>query len=455
MKILSVFSGDGLRGRSLRSAFFTLLNTGSENLLRLVGNLVLTRLLFPEAFGIMALVQVVITGLRMFSDMGIRMSIIQNERGEDPAFLDTAWTLQVGRGVVLWLATWLAAGPVAAFYDIPILAELLPVAGLVALFQGLNSTKLVSANRKLVLGRVTLLELSTQVAGLLVLIALAYLWQSVWALVVGSLVAPFLLMVASHLSMPGRINRFRFEPAAARELVRFGKYIFLSTIAGFLVLQADRAILGKYVSLSDLALYTIALMLASIPLLVQRKLSDRVLLSLYSRCPPGESAENYNNIARARLLVVGGSVAMAGVLALVGNWLAVVLYDPRYEAAGPLLVLMAIATLPGVITKGYATMVVTRGDSGRYAALMMTSAFLRVAVLLVGVSWYGVIGAALSPLVANILFYPALLWFIWPYKGWVPRQDIGFALAGCVIAALAVWLNQDVLRQALDVFALP
>lgn len=455
MKIFSVFRGDGLRGRSVRSSFFTLLNTGSENLLRLAGNLILTRLLFPEAFGIMALVQVVMTGLKMFSDIGIRMSIIQNERGEDPLFLDTAWTLQIARGVVLSLATWVAAAPMAAFYEAPILAQLLPVAGLSALFQGFSSTKLVSSNRNLVLGRATMINVAARVAGLAVLITLAFWWESVWALVIGSLVTPFLLMVMSHLLLPGHSNRLRFDRSAAHELIRFGKYIFLSTIAGFIVLQADRALLGKFVSLSDLALYNIAIMLATIPRMLQQQLFDRVLVSLYSRRPPGDSEENYRNIARARLIVIGGSILAVSVMAIAGNILIILLYDPRYEAAGPLLVLMAIAALPGLVSGGYATMVVTRGHSGRYALLITTSALVRTGVLLVGVYHYGVIGAALSPFFAAILFYPAFIWFIRPYKGWIPRQDIGFSLASIAIAGVALWVNQDAIRQAFEIFAMP
>jgi hypothetical protein len=71
------------------------LNTASDTL-----DLILTRLLFPEAFGLMALVQVFMGGLQMFSDLGVNMSIIQSKRGEDPDFLNTAWTFQILRGLI-------------------------------------------------------------------------------------------------------------------------------------------------------------------------------------------------------------------------------------------------------------------------------------------------------------------------------------------------------------------
>ena len=147
MSFLKHVRGDGLKARSIRGTGFVGLSFVAQNALRLGGNLVLTRILFPEAFGLMALVQIVITGLTMFSDMGIRVSIIKDARGEDPVYLDTAWTLQILRGALLWAITWALALPVAAFYEEPVLAQMLPVAGLTALIQGFNSTKMATQNR--------------------------------------------------------------------------------------------------------------------------------------------------------------------------------------------------------------------------------------------------------------------------------------------------------------------
>jgi hypothetical protein len=58
----------------------------------------------------MALVQVFLTGLQMFSDVGIRTSVIRSNRGADPVFLNTAWTVQIMRAVFLWLLSCGGAG---------------------------------------------------------------------------------------------------------------------------------------------------------------------------------------------------------------------------------------------------------------------------------------------------------------------------------------------------------
>lgn len=228
-----MFHGDGLRSRALRGTAISLGGTGGQQMLRLISNLILTRLLFPEAFGLMALVQTFMTGLQMFSDIGIRPSIVQNKRGEDPAFLNTAWMIQIGRGVVLWLGACALAWPLAGFYNEPQITWLLPVVGINALIAGFTSTKTAVAGRNLRLGRQTVIGLVSQAVGLVVMIGLALIWPSVWSLVVGGLVSSLIGVVASHRFMPGIPNRLQWDASAARDLVSFGRFIFVSTLVGF------------------------------------------------------------------------------------------------------------------------------------------------------------------------------------------------------------------------------
>src|SRR5205085_6387616 len=81
-----------LRQRTLRGSVWTSSEYVANVVLRLGSNLVLARLLVPQMFGIMRIVNIFAQGLQMFSDVGIGPVIIQNPRGDEPAFLNTAWT---------------------------------------------------------------------------------------------------------------------------------------------------------------------------------------------------------------------------------------------------------------------------------------------------------------------------------------------------------------------------
>jgi O-antigen/teichoic acid export membrane protein len=80
---------------------------------RFGSSLVMTRLLMPEMFGIMAIASLMLAGLTMFSDLGLRQSAVQSTRGEEASFLNTVWILQIARGILLWFLAGLVSLAIA------------------------------------------------------------------------------------------------------------------------------------------------------------------------------------------------------------------------------------------------------------------------------------------------------------------------------------------------------
>lgn len=438
----------------MRGSVMTVVNFGGHNVLRLASNLILTRLLFPEAFGLMALVQVVLAGTAMFSDFGIRGSIVQNPRGDDPVFLNTAWTIQIGRGLVLGLAVLLMAGPLGRFYDEPQLTELLYFAAIIPVAQGFNSTRMATAGRHIALGRLTLLMLTAQAFGILVMIALAWYLQSVWALLFGSAASAVFQAFFSHILLPGKHrDRPGFEKAAAGDLFGFGKYIFMATLATFFIQHGDRAILGKFVTLEELAIYNIGFFLAVVPLKFAQRLNDVVVFPLYSRRPPAESERNRQKINRARLLLTGGLLAGTALLAVIGDFMVRLMYDPRYEGGGPVLVLIAVIALPQLVTLSYERLPLSAGKSGRYAFFMITRAALLFGITIYGVMHYGLLGTIVAPLFAWALTYPVLIWVILPFKGWDPRHDIFYVMVASGLMTALLWFHWETIQPLLPAAA--
>src|SRR5436190_19575910 len=132
-------AGESLRGRAIKSSVWMMIGWALGQVIRFGGNLILSRLLFPELFGLMALVNVFFQGLQMFSDVGIGPAIIQNKKGDEPRFVNTAWTIQCARGFVLTLVGCLLAWPIAKFYREPRLVWLFPLVAANAALAGFNS----------------------------------------------------------------------------------------------------------------------------------------------------------------------------------------------------------------------------------------------------------------------------------------------------------------------------
>ncbi len=425
----------------------TLGGVGGQQFLRLASNLILTRLMFPEAFGLMALIQTFMVGLQMFSDIGIGPSIIQNRRGEDPDFLNTAWTIQIIRGTILWLLSCALAWPLARFYDEPQIFWLMPVVGLSALITGFRSTKNAVANRNMQLGLQTAIALASQAAGLVVMIVLAWMTSSVWSLVIGGLVSGFLSVWAERRFLPGMTNAFRWERGAARDLIGFGKFIFISSLAGFFVNQGEKIVLGKLVSLADLGIYNIGFFMASFPAMLGSMIAGRILFPLYREIRPSESLPNRRKIRRARNLLTGSMIALFGTLAISGNFLIGFLYDPRYAAAGPMLIIMAIMQIPAALTMGNAQLLLAEGDSRRFSHLTLIQAGLNFILLFGGFWLIGMAGVLLIRGLSIIGIYPLQQIYLSRYHGTDLRRDAVFLLIGALFSAIAIWVNWDVLAE--------
>lgn len=436
--ILQQLRGGRLMARVMRSTSWILLGYGGSQGLRLASNLILTRMLFPEAFGMMALVGLVTVGLMLFSDVGISPSIAQSKRGDDPDFLNAAWSIQVLRGVILFGIACVLAGPFAAFYDAPELARYLPIAALALLITGFFPTRIETAHRHLLMGRLTVLDLTAQAIGIVVMIGLAWWWQSVMALVLGGVVTALAKLVLTWAYLPGVANRFRWEPAAVRELVTFGKWIFLSTAFWFVASQGDRAVLGKFLSLDSLGIYNIAFFLAAFAMQLGTTVTGRVMIPVY-RDAKHETAK----ISKLRFGISGVVLTLLLVMAAAGPWLVDVLYDPRYGAGGGIVTLLAVALIPQVIGMSYDQAALAAGDSRRFFVVSASRAVFQIILLIVGVSLFGIIGAIVGIGLAHLLTYPVIIWLARTHDAWDMRHDVICAIVAGGMGALVVWWHWD------------
>lgn len=391
-----------------RGAILSIAGYGASQLIRLAGNLVLWRLLHPEAFGLMAIVNVFMQGLHMFSDVGIGPSIIQNKRGDEPDYLNTAWTIQVVRGFLLFLAAAIAAVPLANFYGQPELASLIPVVAAGAIFAGFNSTRLMTSTRKIALGRLTLIDLCSQVVGLLLMVGVAYVYRSIWSLVVGGLIAGAVKMALSHLLLDGIRNRLRWDRASALVLLRFGRWIFLSTLLGFAVEQSDRLIFGKLVPMSMLGVYSIALMWASLPAQVLNNVFNSVLFPLLSRVHNAdEDMKAAFKQAGVPWLILAGW--LSSCLLCGGPVLVRFLYDERAAAAGTFIQILGVGTWFGVLGSANATVLFARGEPKWVVVGSVGKLIGMIALIPLGMSVWGFPGAIAGFSASELLSFAVLV----------------------------------------------
>lgn len=443
--------GDGTRARALRSSAILVFGFGSSNVLRLASNLVLARLLFPEAFGLMSLVYVFLTGLGMFSDLGLNLSIIQNKRGEEPEFLNTAWTLQIIRGVILWLCACALAYPATLIYGEPQLAQLLPVVGLSAIIQSFTTTKVALANRNLQIGWQVFTDLGSQIVTLVLTAALAWLTGSVWSLVAGSLFGIVLKVAAQHVMLKGPPNRWHWNAELAWEMIHFGKFIFLGSIAGFALTHSDRAILGAYISLTDLGIFMVGFMFATVPVELVRAAGSQIVFPLFSKFSPAHSAENRRKVLKARRLILLATASLSALLSLVSVPMVELLYDERYHKAGPIIALLGFTVTAQIATSNYEGSYLAAGNSRQHFNLVALQAIMQVIISFFMILELGILGASLAAGITAVISYPFRVRVVRRFKSWDLKTDLMVVFIGWGGAMLAMGIWYDAF-SAMDVY---
>ena len=370
------FNGATLKARTLKGGVVALSGFGASQGLRLVSNLIMTRLLAPDAFGLMGVTLALQMWIAMISDLGLDASIMRSAKGTEPDFLATARTMQLGRcaliaGVLVVAALALPglvadgairAGSVYADARLPVF--LYCIAGSV-MISGFSAMRIALHNRTLDLVPVIRLEIAAQIVALSSMAAAALGGLGVYSLAVGAVVAEAVKSAGSHFFLKGPPARFAFLREHFDEIFGYGKWLLLASTFGFLVQRGDQILFGWLFDLGAFSLYSIATIwiLAARQLIetVQRRITYPVFSEL-QRERPHDLTRVYR---RMRLVYEAGCLAMFAGVFLFADFAIRVLYTDAYHDVSRYMKLLAV-TLLLVPYRLLSTVLLTSGDSRRF-----------------------------------------------------------------------------------------
>ncbi|MCA9528625.1 MAG: oligosaccharide flippase family protein [Myxococcales bacterium] len=427
---------DSRGGGAAQGALWTTLGHGGAQAIRLANNLIMTRLLAPEDFGVMLIVTTIYIGLHLFSDVGLGASLIHNDR-EDERFQNTAWTIEAIRGLVVAAGLLIAAPFVASVYHTPLLAKILPVTAAVAIIESLSSTRYATHQRHLHLKPLVALSIGSQLFAVVVMIAWAVVSPTIWALVAGQVAKEVVFVIGTHTLLPGLRNRFTFDKTAAREFLHFGRWIVLSTMLGYLASTTDRFVFGKLIGVGALlGVYSIAAVLAGPVSDLFASLAYQVLFPYYARMRrEGQALGEAFREARWPLLVIGGWIS-AGIVAG-GPTIVRMLYSPEYYAAGWMLQILATGVWFGIACEQTNMAGILALGESRWTAVSAASKLIGL-VVFIPVGWHlaGFPGAVAGFAVGDLVRYGVSAYAAsrLGLRGYV--QDAKIALRGAVSIVL-------------------
>jgi len=425
-----------LKGTIWTSAAFAV-----AQLLRLVTNVVLARLLAPQLFGVMQIFYSLRTGADLLTDVGMGQNIIYNKNAEEPDFYNTAWTINVIRGVLLWFLFCAVSFYVASFYQSEILRLVMPIASVTFVLGSLSSMSPFLLQKRMQYNTLTKFEISVGALSSLAPIVIAYFSPTVWALVFGSIAGTTISMIASHLILPNVRQKLFISSLYAKQILSFGKWIFASSIIYFLSTNFDRLYLAKLITFDLLGVYGVARTFSELVSGFVLRIGSNVIfpfISSHSNMPRAELRVQLLPIRMKFLLLSGLGLSLFAALA---DLVIEILYDQRYHAASWML--------PILITGAWFSILANLNDSTllglgkpHYSAFGNGAKFAFLIVgLTVGVSRFGILGGVVVVAAADIWrYFPLLVGQIREQFSFA-RQDLLTTVIVFGLIALWEWLR--------------
>jgi len=443
-----VVGSSALRRSVLNGSAWTTVGFGLAQAVRLLSNIALAALLFPEAFALMAIVATITSGFAMLTDIGLGPNIIQSKRGDDPEFLKTAWTVQVLRGGLLSVLVIAMAWPVAAFYaaNDPMAWELrgiIPVVALGIFIDSFQSIQMRTAARHLSLGRVTVIQLVSQFTGIGVMLIVAWQTRSVYAMAIGGVVTAFIQCALSHAVLPGVANRFRWEKEAVLEIVHFGKWVVASTMIFFFAMQIDKLVFARVFSLAEVGVYSIASSLALMPSVLLGRLHGSVVFPLYSRMlDRGETLANAVNRTKLPLLILAAYI-FTMTIACAASFVDLA-YDSSYALAGRYLPILGAGAWFSSVGGTYVSAFMAAGKP-RWVAIGNGARLIIFCILLwPAIHWGGFLGAVIVVGVTDALKLP----IVFAFARRIGLRDLkaeSWLTIYCFVVGIGVlWISQSI-----------
>ncbi len=398
--------GESLKAR-MASSFVSIVGGDAyAQMLRFAGNLILTRLLFPEAFGLMLVVNLVTTGMGMISDVGIQQSVIIRSRERDESFLHTAWTMKVARGFLIAVGCALLAVPLAHLYGMPELVWLLLISSIAPVISGLESPQVMLHQRDVRMGRVTALTAISKTVSLTLTVGLVSAFPVVWMLALNGLFDALTRTLMSYVMFPGARPRFAWDRPSAAEIFRFGRWIFVGTLFTYLGSQADRLVVSQWMDPTMLGVYGIA---SAIPMMIKAQLksiSSKLLFPAYRELLDRPAEQFRARVRQLRVGMLGLSTVPILICAIGGAWMVDVLYDDRYARAGWIMQVLSAGTIFSALNLSAGPLLMAYGKSRKGMLLQIARVSVSITAMVVGGTVWGVGGLILAVAAADAICQP-------------------------------------------------
>jgi O-antigen/teichoic acid export membrane protein len=383
---------DDLAKLAGRALIWRGLELTGDKVIFLVRMLILARILSPDDFGLLAIAVTVIGFLLGITDFGMLPALVQHPT-LDRRNYNAAWTVNVVRAGTVAVFIFLLAPIIAGIFKEMRATPILQVLAIRPIFDAAASIRVADLMRELRFQSLAMVKLTEGLVNTIIAVVLSF-YFGVWGLVFGALGGAAAYLIMSYVVAP-HSPRLLFDFEAARPLIRFGRWIFVSglvTVCGGIVLNI---VISRQLGAVQLGLYFLAARLAFLPAEVAAKVAGYVAFPIFARLQsdPGQAVRAF------RVMLTGMSAVLTPfcllILVLAPTMVNHIL-GPRWAGTAPVIQILVLASLIGVMGEATVPIFKGLGQPHRVTVIEAVQSLLVVVLVWNLAGRYGLVGAVLA-----------------------------------------------------------
>lgn len=370
----------------------------STQIVTFMVGLVLARLLTPDEYGIVAIVQLIVTFFDAFSIRGFNQALIQKKDPDDLDYSTVCW-FNVGINVVFFVGLFLLAPVIAAFYNDQRLTLMIRVVSARLIITGYNTLQNTFVQKNMLFKKLLRPSIIGATVSAVVGVALALSGAGAWALIFQTLAGTITNTVVLFFSIEWR-PRLMFSFQRLKGMSRYGISMLLTSLIESVYNELRGLMIGKMYSTADLAYHDKG---RQIPTLVMINVQDSVSSVFFSALTHENSREDINQKVRDNMgimMFVMGPLLIG--LASVSHPLITFLYAEKWVGAVPYLKMYCLSYLSWVIQIPLLQALNAIGKADTTLKITITHCVIGL-VLLFAMAPIGPVAVAASVTVANVI----------------------------------------------------
>ena len=391
-----------LRQKAVKGLFWSVIQKWGRAGITTITFIVLSRLLTPEAFGLVALATAFTVFIELFLDQGFGSAIVQRVR-LDPEHLDTAFWMNVMMGILMTVGLIAVSGLVAAAFEEPRLASVLRWLSITLVLSGLSSTQISILQRKLAFKDLAIRSTVANTVGGIVGISMAFAGFGVWSLVgqdlTNCLAGAIILWRASDWRPSFKVSKRHYK-----ELVTFGVSIVGNNALTVLMRRSDDLLIGYFLGPTLLGFYTIGYQLLLTTIRLVTEVTNSVAFPAFSRIQhqPDRMREAFYKVTQYTSLF---AFPVFIGLATLAPELILTIFGEKWAPSIPVMQVLALIGILQSVLFFNGSVIKASGKPSWQLGIMLLNAVCSILGFLLAVRW-GIVAVAASFVIVGYLLAP-------------------------------------------------